>query len=257
MLGELVLPSGGEVWTGTIIDGLALLGFSEANSRQALARLGDDQLVESHRRGRKTRWRITASGRQLLETGAERIYGFGQGSPPWDGRWLVIHCAVPETMRRERHRLHTQLSFEGFGFLSATVAVSPYCHLEATAARILADLGLADTAVVLNASSGDLSSDSTILERAWDLTGLTADYHSFLNRVAATNAQTAAERFAAVINLVHSWRRFLFIDPEFPRELLPKDWIGHQARQLSQHRWDQWKPDAEQHYRKLESDHTS
>ncbi len=29
--------------------------------------------------------------------------------------------------------------------------------------------------------------------------------------------------------LVHEWRKFLFTDPGLPAELLPRDWVGHEA----------------------------
>jgi DNA-binding transcriptional regulator PaaX len=29
--------------------------------------------------------------------------------------------------------------------------------------------------------------------------------------------------------LVHEWRKFLFTDPGLPAELLPADWVGHEA----------------------------
>ncbi len=30
-------------------------------------------------------------------------------------------------------------------------------------------------------------------------------------------------------NLVHQWRRFPFLDPDLPTELLPPDWPGQEA----------------------------
>ena len=37
------------------------------------------------------------------------------------------------------------------------------------------------------------------------------------------------QAFAARSRLVHEWRKFLFLDPGLPRELLPRDWPGDQA----------------------------
>jgi phenylacetic acid degradation operon negative regulatory protein len=255
LLGELVLPCGGATWTGTMVDGLDHLGFSERNARQALARVRDDGLTEPERRGRKTRWHLTAKGRQLLELGAERIYRFGQRAETWDGRWLVVHCSVPETMRRERHQLRTRLSFEGFGFLSPTLAVSPNCRLESTAEQVLAELDLTELAVVFTARTGQLSPDAVILERAWDLTGLQNDYRSFVSRVEGMDPADARARFVALVRLVHEWRRFPFDDPEFPHELLPDDWIGHQARQRFEDCRSRWGPDAATYYQELEASH--
>ena len=253
LLGEFVLPGGGAIWTGTVIEALALLGFAERNARQALARAGDDGLIEPERHGRRTRWHLTASGRQLLEDGAERIYGFGQRDDEWDGRWLVVHCAVPETMRRERHQLHTRLAFEGFGFLSPTVAVSPHCRLEDVAGRIIAGLELRDLATVFTASTGQLSPDATVLDRAWDLTSLQTDYRSFLESVDRMDPANSEERFTALVQLVNEWRRFPFTDPEFPRDLLPNDWIGLEALREFERCHARWSPDATTHYKEIES----
>ena len=37
------------------------------------------------------------------------------------------------------------------------------------------------------------------------------------------------QAFAARSRLVHEWRKFLFLDPGLPRELLPRDWPGDKA----------------------------
>ena len=51
MLGELVLPHGGEVWTSTVVSGLGLLGVEERNARQAIARLADQGTLARRGRG--------------------------------------------------------------------------------------------------------------------------------------------------------------------------------------------------------------
>ena len=98
VLGEFVLPGGGQAWTGTLVGALATLGYQDRNARQVLARLRDDGRIRSERVGRQTRWHLTAEGRSLLEAGAERIYRFGRRAQDWDGRWLLVQCSVPEVM---------------------------------------------------------------------------------------------------------------------------------------------------------------
>ena len=118
MLGEFVLPNGGAVWTSTVVDGLAQVGIEERNARQALARLGDDGIVRAAREGRRARWHLTERGAEILAGGTRRIYGFGTRADDWDGSWVVVTCAIPETDRSKRVRLRTRLGFEGFGFLA-------------------------------------------------------------------------------------------------------------------------------------------
>ena len=252
ILGEFVLPSGGSAWTSTLVEALATVGYRDRNARQVLARLRDDGRIEAERRGRRTRWHLTEPGRRLLETGAQRIYRFGRRAEGWDGRWLLIQCPVPETMRRERRLLQTRLSFEGFGFVAPTVAVSPYTDLEGTANDILAELGLTELAVVMAGTAGSLSPDEVILERAWDLAGLRAAYGDFVDEFDGLDPRGDEAAFAATVRLVHAWRRFPFRDPEIPRELLPDDWIGLRAQRLFDDRRTRWSPEASAHYKELE-----
>ena len=257
VLGEFVLPGGGSAWTGTPIDALGELGFGDRNARQVLTRLRDDGIIVSERRGRKTRWHISEDGRQLLEAGARRIYRFGRRAETWDGRWLLVHCSVPETMRRERRRLQTRLSFEGFGFLSPTVAISPYGELEEAANEVLGELGLADLALVLAGRTGSLSPDAAILHRAWDLQNLELSYREFVERFDDLEPAGARDRFEALVRMVQAWRRFPFLDPEIPLQLLPDDWIGLRAQQLFEDRRARWGPDAGTFYKELEAVHDS
>lgn len=43
---------------------------------------------------------------------------------------------------------------------------------------------------------------------------------------------TPADCFVERTKLVHEYRKFLFIDPGLPEELLPEIWFGNQAAQL-------------------------
>lgn len=253
VFGEFVLPGGGSAWTGTLVDALATVGYQDRNARQVLTRLRDDGRIDSERLGRRTRWHLTGDGRALLEAGSERIYRFGQRAERWDGTWLLVQCPVPETLRRERRLLQTRLSFEGFGFLSPTVAVSPHRELEEAANRVLTDLGLADLAVVVAGTTGSLSPDASILARAWDLDELGDAYRMFVDRFDRRDPSGGRDRFAELIHLVHAWRRFPFRDPEVPTQLLPDDWVGGRARALFEDRRSRWGPDAGTFFKELEA----
>ena len=255
ILGEFVLPADGSAWTGTLVDALGELGYGDRNARQVLTRVRDDGIIRSERRGRKTRWHLSDEGRDLLEAGARRIYRFGHQAEAWDGQWLLVHCPVPETMRRERRQLQTRLSFEGFGFLSPTVAVSPYRDLEGVAGQVLAELGLIELAVVLAGTTGTLSPNDAILHRAWDLDNLEAAYRQFIEQFDGSCPEGRRARFGEMVRLVHAWRRFPFLDPEIPTELLPTDWLGRRAQELFENRRTRWGPDAGAWYKELEATH--
>lgn len=245
ILGEFVLPRGGSVWTATVVDGLARLDIGERNARQAVARLGEDDLLRPERVGRSTRWHLTDRAARLLGDGTDRIYGFAAGTPPWGGRWLVVIASVPEEERSKRHQLRTQLGFAGFGFLGPGIAISPHAEREEVANDVLRELGLDGSAVVFVAETGTLVPDGQIIERAWDLGELADRYRSFVTEFEARAPGDDGAAFAAVVDLVHEWRRFPFDDPEIPPDLLPAEWPGPAARDLFVTRRAAWLSDAE------------
>jgi len=244
LLGEFVLPHGGSIWTSTIVDGLGLVDVSERNARQAVARLSEEGLLDSERHGRRTRWHLTESGTQLLKVGTDRIYGFGASGDTWDGRWLVVLASVPEDQRAKRHQLRSRLGFAGFGFIGPGIAVSPHTERESAANSILHDLDLGESAIVLLSETGTFVPDSEILRRAWDLDALSERYALFVDEFGRRRPTSADGRFAALVELVHEWRRFPFVDPEIPHSLLPDAWPGRTAKRLFDTKHEAWSATA-------------
>jgi phenylacetic acid degradation operon negative regulatory protein len=256
LLGEFVYPHGGSAWTSTIVRALETVDITERNARQAVARLGDQGIVEAERLGRRTRWHLTDRGTQLLATGSERIYSFGRRADAWDETWLLVICSIPESQRATRHQFRTQLTFEGFGFVAPTIAVSPHADREKAANDIVADLGLADTALTFRSASGSMTDDETVLRTAWDLEALAGEYATFIDTFGPedrTDTPTHMAAMRSTLLLVDAWRRFPFVDPELPTALLPEEWVGTRAQQLFAVRHAAARPAALAYYNGLES----
>ena len=166
VLGEYVLPQDHPVWTWVLVDTLAGFGVEEKSARQALARAAAEGWLVSERVGRRARWGLTPPGRRLLTEGAQRIYQFGRGERPWDGRWLVLLVSVPEVKRDLRHRLRTRLSWAGFGSPEAGVWVSPDLGREGEALDVLKELGLAAGAMSFTATYGAVGEQGAMVTRA-------------------------------------------------------------------------------------------
>ncbi len=252
VLGEFALPHDGSIWTSTIVDGLGLLDVNERNARQAVARLSEQGIVSSERVGRRTCWHLTDPGRQLLESGAARIYEFGGNGTAWDSHWLVVVASVPEEQRAKRHQLRSRLEFAGFGFIGAGIAVSPHVERELAANAILRELGLDDSAVVWLAETGSFVPDKEIIRRAWDIDDLANRYVEFLAEFETRQPRSPENRFVSLVELVHEWRRFPFFDPEIPDQLLPLSWPGRAAKRLFDARRTSWVPSAHEWFRESE-----
>jgi phenylacetic acid degradation operon negative regulatory protein len=253
VLGEFVLPGSGSVWTSTVVAAMGALGVEERNARQAAFRLVERGYMRSEKEGRRARLHLTASGRRLLGDGSRRIYEFGAYDDTWDGRWVVVVCFIPEEQRTKRHQLRSQLGFAGYGFIAPGVAVSPHLSSEQAASRILEGLGLLPGAVVLRAETGDLVEPGDLLGRGWDLDGLASEYNEFAKVFVRRAPRTDEGRFVALVELVHAWRRFPFIDPEIPSRLLPPRWPGRRAKGLFDDLHGEWSPAARSWYHDLES----
>jgi phenylacetic acid degradation operon negative regulatory protein len=246
VLGEFVLPAGAPAWTGSLVAALAEVGVEEKAARQALSRTAAEELIAAEREGRRVRWRLTAAGHTLLATGAERIYAFGRGLADWDGRWLVLAVSVPETHRQLRHQLRTRLTWAGLGSPMPGLWVSPDVQKEKEVTAVVEELGV--TAFSFTGPFGAVGDEQAVVGGAWALDDVEARYRAFLTDVGALRVRTAGEAFAAQVRLVQEWRRFPFLDPALPPQLLPATWPGPAAAELFHRRHAEWHSPAQQHW---------
>jgi phenylacetic acid degradation operon negative regulatory protein len=248
VLGEFVLPRDKSVWTSDLVDVLGILDVEEKSARQALARSSSEGWVVSERVGRRVRWSLTPPGRRLLTEGAARIYAFGDNSRNWDGSWLMLIVSVPESKRDLRHRLRTRLTWAGFGSPVSGVWVSPDTTRQREAQQIVTELGLEKQAMSFTSRYGEIGEQETMVARSWDLSNLKDRYEAFIDTFTGLNPRGGEPVLRAQTRLVHEWRRFPFLDPRLPLELLPDNWSGVKAAELFHRTHVAWRPEAQQHW---------
>jgi phenylacetic acid degradation operon negative regulatory protein len=251
VLGEFVLPRDEPVWTQVLIDVLGSLDVEHKSARQALARTAAEGLLVSDRAGRRVRWSLTEQGRRLLSDGAARIYGFGEAARPWDGRWLVLLVSVPEARRQLRHRLRTRLAWAGLGSPAPGVWLTPDPGKQDEVADVVADLELTGVASSFVGPFGAIGAEREVVAQAWDLAEVEAAYEQFLDTFSDAAPGSPADVLAHQIHLVHAWRRFPFLDPKLPGELLPAGWAGARAAELFETLHSRWDRQAQQHWQRM------
>jgi phenylacetic acid degradation operon negative regulatory protein len=254
VLGEFSLPRDEPVWTSTILEALGRLDVEQRASRQALARTSAEGLLTSERHGRRTAWVLTPRGTDLLTEGAARIYGFMREPHAWDGRWLVLTVSIPETQRKLRHRLRTQLTWLGLGSPTSGLWISPDAKQADEVARVVDDLDLGGQSFAWVGPAVGIGEESRLVEAAWDLGDVEKRYLAFLDEFGGRRASGAADVFVAQVDLVQAWRRFPFLDPDLPRELLDHDWPGPKAATVFHERHAQWHRQAQQEWARLQED---
>lgn len=237
VLGEFVLPAGGTAWTSALIDVLGRRGVEEKATRQALMRTAGDGWLAADRVGRRTRWQLTAAGERLLIDGTERIFGFDGRADGWDGRWLLVLARAPESERATRHLLRSRLTWAGLGSAAPGVWIGPHVDRLAEVEAALTQAGVAGEAQVFVAEHVSGADIRAMACQAWDLERIENEYEGFLRQFAGG---VVDDPLLAIVELVHAWRRFPWIDPALPSALLPTPWSGTRAAQLFRERHGAW-----------------
>jgi phenylacetic acid degradation operon negative regulatory protein len=252
ILGEYVLPRGEAVWQETLVGALVSVGYTQQAARQALARSVRDGWLETSRHGRRARVSLSPPTADLLRTGARRIYSFG--SPrEWDGRWLVLVLRVPEERREVRHQLRTQLAWAGLGSMGAGVWLTPHVERETELGEVIREAPAAE-ATSFVASLGSLGgAPAVVAATAWDLDSVRGAYEAFIDDFAAIRPSGAEAFFRMQTLLVHAWRKFPFLDPDLPAELLPDGWPRRRAYELFTGRHSRWQGEARAYFEELEA----
>jgi len=242
LYGDYVVHRGGEVWVGTLIQIGAQFGLSEQAVRSSLSRMSRGGWLRVRRLGNRGYYSLTPRGKRLIEEGTRRIFVRRTGR--WDGRWRVLAYSIPERRREVRDGLRKQLQWMGFGQLSNGSWLSPH-PMESEVEALVEGLGVRDCVELFTAEHVGFGDDRALARRCWDLDALHQRYAAFLAdyepRLAAHRARLVrgesvpdSQCFVERFLLIHEYRRFFFLDPELPEELLPDGWLGGRAAEVFQ-----------------------
>ena len=252
ILGEYVMPRHDALWQETLIDALGTLGYKPQAARQALARSVTAGWLRAERIGRRSRVDLTAETSAMLETGARRIYAFG--SPwEWDGRWLVVVLRVPEERRDVRH----QAGRSSRGPASAPWAAgcgsapTPSARRSCAACRARAR---PPSCCRCARSSARWAIPARSSRRRGTSTRCPPPTATFIDDFARRRPRTPEAVFAAQTMLVHEWRKFPFLDPDLPAEMLPAGWPRERAHDLFADRHEAWSATAQDYFGSLEAE---
>jgi phenylacetic acid degradation operon negative regulatory protein len=250
VLGEYVLPAPDGVWQETLISALNSLDYKTQAARQALARSVSGGWLRTERHGRRSRVHLTDETREMLTSGARRIYAFGE-SRRWDGRWLLVLVRVPEQRRDVRHVIRSQLAWAGFGSIGNGLWISPHVDREQEVRAIVGDSAVAEL-LSFRAEFGAIGDPAKVVADAWDLEDVADRYREFIARFGRMRPKTPEAVFTAQTELVHTWRKFPFLDPDLPPDMLPARWPRSRAHDVFVDRHDAWHEPAQRYFAELE-----
>jgi phenylacetic acid degradation operon negative regulatory protein len=230
MLGEFVFTERRPVWTGTLVHVMGAMGVAEKAARQSIARAAASGWIEGTKDGRRTSWQLTPRMVRTMSLGMQRVKSMGHQASQWDGRWLVLSMALPETHRAIRQKLYRLLGWVGFGNASPGLWVNPHAGRIDEARRLVEQFDLHGLAFGFVGTSVDLGvTDRMLVARSWDLDAVAQHYDDLLARFSQLHPRSDESRLMAQIQLVHEWQQLPFVDPGLPPELLPAGWTGRKA----------------------------
>jgi phenylacetic acid degradation operon negative regulatory protein len=209
---------------------LAPLGITAPAVRTAISRMVRQGWLRPTQLDGGRGYELTVRARSRLDDAASRIYRTGEVL--WDGGWdLLVLGTVAD--RAGRARVRSGLRFLGYAPLSDSTWIGPF-----PSAEVDQVLGSEGTAAARFRALDD--APLVTAREAWDLGQLGAAYSAWQQDAEKLLADPASllggrllqpdeEAFAVRSVLVHEWRKFLFVDPNLPDELLPEDWEGRAA----------------------------
>jgi phenylacetic acid degradation operon negative regulatory protein len=234
LFGDSIMPRGGTIALGSLIELAAPFGLNERLVRTATARLAHDGWLEGRRAGKLSEYHLSKSGRARFAEATKRIYS--EPDTAWSGRWTLI--VVPPMRAAERKEIRDELLWRGFGEISANVFAHP--ELDSQALRSQRDAGgLLCKVVAFDASLAGEDAPQRLVELGWDLEDLGLRYRRFVDRFAIVQAELKQHRgieprdsFLVRTLLIHEYRRLHLRDPLLPAQLLRPNWPGAQAALL-------------------------
>ncbi|MTH76928.1 PaaX family transcriptional regulator [Paracoccus aestuariivivens] len=224
--GDVVVPRGGVLWTGTLIEICDRVGINESLVRTAVSRLVAAKQLSGERAGRRSYYRLDSSAQKEFSEAAALLY-----APDVQAQgWQILHA--PNLSEDDARQLR-------MGHMGGQVYIRP--------------------------NRGQIPPPGAVLFRAgdpeavqevagyWDLSALQARYLDMLARfeglakAACNGGLSDGAALVARLLLVHVYRGVLLRDPRLPAHALPEDWKGLDARTLFRDLYRNLSPAADRH----------
>ena len=222
VFGDAIVPRGGSVALGTLLEFFAAIDVDSSVVRTAMSRLTADGWFEREKVGRNSFYRLVQRERLTFDIATRHIYG--APAPDWTGRFELLLIANGG----DRDAAREALKNAGFGTPLPGVWVAP------SGVPIPEE---AKGAIRLEVSAED-DSGRRLLSESWPLERTAEAYRRFMKSFeplrswAARDKLSDIDAFTARVLLIHHYRRVVLRDPLLPAALLPRDWPGRAARQL-------------------------
>ena len=242
IFGDVVAPHGGEIWLGSLIKLLNILGLNDRLVRTTVSRLAKKDWLEPVQIGRKSYYHLTNYGIRSFVSASSRIYsGSGQ---IWDGKWRMVilpSYLKDKNLKAQKDQLIKELKWLSFGRVSNNVFIHSNPDFNMVT-PIINRLGLEEEVIIVNDASLEYTSQNagiSLVKKCWVLDDLSQQYKSFINEyepvfemLMRENSLSPEEALAVRILMINQYRKISLQDPALPEVLLPEGWAGTVAHHL-------------------------
>jgi phenylacetic acid degradation operon negative regulatory protein len=221
-----------------LVELMAVLGVDEQAVRSAVSRMSRRGLLRKEVRGGVRGYATTPEADALFDEADRRIYVSLEPARAEEG-WVLASFSMPESERDKRHALRSKLMWLGMGIASSGLWIGPR-RLLPVLVDAVKDLGFEEYVDVFAATHEGLGDLSELVSRCWDLEALARSYEAFLADHSPTltalrrrrSPVRPREAFGTYTLVLHDWRKFPYLDPGLPPDLLPRAWPGRAASEL-------------------------
>lgn len=167
----------------------------------------------------------------------------------WDKKWRVVIFDIEEISKQTRDRFRGKLKELGFGMLQESVWISPY-DIAQDFIEFIDAQNLNESAYLLEVSQIAVGDIKALANRVWHLDKINDEYAKFvekiegikendlikisgrLNKLNKDEGGKAQKSKDLIIEIKKVYLEIVCSDPFLPKELLPSDWLGYEAKKL-------------------------
>ncbi len=215
--GDIVVPRGGILWIGNLIEICAQFQITETQVRTAVSRLVSAGRLTGIRDGRRSYYQLAETAREEFDLAARLLF---EPISPSNG-WTILRtrAPLPDALRRQH-----------FVAMANDIFIRPnHAHYPSPTEGIQFN-------AILDQGASDMAQLARTL---WPLDAYASEYRAFINRFSPLSEKLQADDridgLSAVfmrLLLVHIYRHVLLADPLLPDGTTPADWPGAEARTL-------------------------
>lgn len=161
----------------------------------------------------------------------------------WDKKWRVAIFDIQEVNKSARDGLRKKLKELGFGMIQRSVFISPHDIIQ-DLSEFVKNSGLDEVVYTFEASNLATGDVKGLANKVWNLNILNEKYREVIEIIENEHLTTTRDRVKmlngedqeSIVNLARELREkylaLILKDPFLPKELLPPDWFGFEAKKL-------------------------